>query len=443
MLTRTKTRIIFGSALLLFFLSAAGAFIAIARLLDAEKWVTHTRDVQSALAQVSTVVSRAGRTRTEYINSGDPARLQDYQATLEQIPPTLATVRNLIADNPRQLQRFEDLQKLVGQRLQLMQQSVALRQSGKISLENQASITQGIVTVAGQMDSLIQEMQQHERDLLEMRVAKRQGLGRLVATLLAVTFLVAGLLFVIDYRLLNRELEARQAAQVSLQKLSARILSLQDEERRKFSRNLHDSMGQLLASVKMNLDLLAQSDLDNATLASCSELLDEALRETRTISYLLHPPLLDQAGFEVAAREYVDGFSKRSGIPVSLEMPEQMDRLPAPMELALYRVLQESLTNIHKHAGCSQAMIVVKLTPTQISMSIRDNGKGIAPEVLEGFRSDGTHLGVGVAGMRERLRELGGHLDMDSDSVGAIVIATLPRPKNESLRPQRSELAAT
>jgi signal transduction histidine kinase len=441
MLTRTKTRILFGSALLLFFLSAASAFVAIARLLDAEKWVTHTRDVQIALAQVNTVTTRAARTRTEYINSGDPERLRDHQAAIAQVPETLRSVKTLIADNPPQQERERSLEKLAGQRLALFQQSIALRQSGQTSLEKQAAIAQAGVAVGSEMDSLTQEMQEEEQDLLEERVAQRERSGRLAAGLLALTFVVAGLLFVVDYRLLNRELEARQEAQASLQKLSARILNLQDEERRKFSRDLHDSMGQLLASVKMNLDLLAQSNLDNAALANCSELLDQALRETRTISYLLHPPLLDQAGFEIAAKEYVEGFSKRSGIPVTLEMPEPMDRLAAPIELALYRVLQESLTNIHKHSGCSQAMIAVKLSPAKVSMSIRDNGKGIAPAVLKGFRGNGTHLGVGVAGMRERLRELGGQLDIDSDSIGAIVTATLPRTKGDSARPQKNDLA--
>jgi signal transduction histidine kinase len=156
-------------------------------------------------------------------------------------------------------------------------------------------------------------------------------------------------------------------------------------------------------------------------------LLDQALTETRTLSYLLHPPLLDDAGLESAAREYVEGFSKRSGIPVKLKMPENLDRLGADVELALFRVLQEGLTNLHKHSAATQASVTIGQVSREVSLSIRDNGRGIAPSVLEGFQNDGSHLGVGLAGMRERVRELGGQLEIRSDPSGTLLTAILPR----------------
>jgi len=427
MLSRNRNRLLFSSALILLCLSAAGSYIAILRLLSAQDWVTHTRDVQLALGELSTALSRAGRTRSEYVDSGDPAKLQEYQLAVAQIPQKLAAIKHLTLDNNTHSASVAEMERLIDQRLAFMQESVALKQSGQSTLENQFQTTRSIVAIAGQMDQVFQRMQAQEESLLELRIQRWQSRQRLVAILLAAAFLIAGLLFVLHYRMLNKELAARQEAETSLRTLSGRILQIQDEERRNFSRELHDSMGQSLASAKMNLDVLAASMPGNTLISDSSQLLDEALSETRTISHLLHPPLLDEAGFVFAAKWYVDGFSKRSGIQTTLEIPEDFERLSPRLELAMFRVLQESLTNIHKHAQCSKAAIAVSLTSAHVTLTVRDNGKGITPAVLEGFRNDGAHLGVGLAGMRERIRKLGGHLEIFSDATGTLVSALLPR----------------
>lgn len=425
MLTKTTSRILFGSALVLFCVGGTGATIAVFHLLNAEGWVMHTRDVQVSLERINTLFSRAGRARTEYINSRDPARLTDFQAAAAQIPESLSTVKGLTVDNPAQQETFQQLASLSAQRLQLLNTSVA--ENGTGISPAQAGYTQQIVVLGTRMDALIQTMQNEEQRLLDLRVGRKESLERLAAVLLVLAFLIAGALFILDYRLLNKELRARESAQSSLQLLSARLLRLQDEERRKFSRELHDSMGQILVSIKMQLDLLALSLADNSTILNCSQLLDEALRETRTISHLLHPPLLDQAGLESAAREYVDGFSKRSGIPVTFEAQGKVERLSPVVELTLFRVLQESLTNIHKHAAGSQASVVISFDPTDVTLSIRDNGKGIPERILDSFENDGAQLGVGLAGMRERVRELGGQIKIHSDSRGTVITTTLAR----------------
>jgi signal transduction histidine kinase len=435
MLTRTKTRILFGSALFLFCLCGAGAFLAIAGLRDAERWVAHTRDVQVALAQVNTLAARAGRTRTAYLESNDSNVLREHERTLAQLPSAIVALRALTPDNPTQQKDCDTLESLSNQRADLMEQSIALKDSGNSTPAAQIQVTQATVALANQIDEIVQRMGDHEQQLLDQRVARRRNRELLAATFLLLTFLIAGILFVVDYRLLNQELHARQMAQLSLQKLSARVLNIRDEERRRFSRELHDSMGQHLASAKMHLDLLAQSFPGNPMMAECSQLLDQALTETRTLSYLLHPPLLDEAGFESAAREYVEGFSKRSSIPITLRLPEQMDRLGQSIELALFRVLQEGLTNIHRHSGATQAAITVALSPTQVALSMRDNGHGMLPEVLDSFRNGGAHLGVGIAGMRERIREFGGHLDLHSDTTGTLLTAVLPRPRKDLPKP--------
>ena len=214
--------------------------------------------------------------------------------------------------------------------------------------------------------------------------------------------------------------------------LSVRLLELQDQERRKFSRELHDSLGQYLVGVKMNLTMLGKSVPPNALISECIKLLDQAMTETRTISHLLHPPLLDEAGFASAARWYVEGFAKRSGIQTSLEMPEDLGRLPSSLELALFRVLQESLTNVHRHSKSRKADVSVVASNGQVVLQVRDYGKGVPADVLDRFRRKRAHGGVGLAGMRERINELGGRLEMDSDSHGTRVVATLPRVERKS-----------
>ena len=156
------------------------------------------------------------------------------------------------------------------------------------------------------------------------------------------------------------------------------------------------------------------------------ELLDQSIAETRTISHLLHPPLLDEAGFSSAAKWYLEGFAQRSGIEVKIDLPENLERLPKAIELGLFRVLQESLTNIHRHSGSSRAEVSLKVFPEKVVLEVRDFGKGIPPRLLESFRTRGISSGVGLAGMRERVRELGGRLEIQAKSPGSLVSVALP-----------------
>lgn len=429
MLTRSKSQLIFGSALFLFFLNGAIATVGIFSLLDAEKWVMHTRDVQVALAQFNTVFARAGRTRAEYLDLPTSAHLQNYQAAISTVESTLAELKTLTIDNPAQQTNCSRLEQLSDQRNALLAQSVAGQESGKTTPATQSQISDKLRSLGDQIDTVTQQMYEEEQRLLDARIGRRANAARLAIASLALSFSIAAVLFVFDYRSLNKQLVERQNAHAALQKLSARILSLQDEERRKFSRELHDSMGQLLVSIKMSLDLLAIEKPEDSSIKNCSDLLEQALRETRSISYLLHPPLLDQAGFASAASEYVEGFSKRSGISVTLKMNPNRNgtRLSPPIELAMFRVLQESLTNILKHSNSSEVVITLSYLPLQVSLTIQDNGHGMPADVLQQFRNDGAGLGVGLAGMRERMRLLNGHLEVESNSNGTTVTAILPR----------------
>ena len=212
-------------------------------------------------------------------------------------------------------------------------------------------------------------------------------------------------------------------------KLAVDVIRAQDEERRRISRELHDSVGQYLAYAKMSLEALERPDAtekETQAIAQVSDILEKCLSETRTISYLLHPPLLDEVGFSSAAKWYVEGVSKRSGIQVNLNIPHEMKRLPDALELVLFRILQECLTNIHRHANCKSALIQVELGADEIALQIRDDGQGMPPELLERFRTSGAGVGVGLNSMRERISELNGRFEIQSGKKGTLVRAAIP-----------------
>ena len=233
------------------------------------------------------------------------------------------------------------------------------------------------------------------------------------------------------------EVTARRNAEEALRKLSGRLLGIQDQERRRIARELHDGLGQYLAGMKIAIDMLSsRSGERDPLLTECADILGRAITETRTLSHLLHPPLLDEAGFASAASWFVAGFSQRSGIPVSLDMPPDLPRLPEAIEIALFRVLQESLTNVHRHSRASSAEISVEADAEQITIEVRDYGRGMPREILEQIEGEGSRLGVGLAGMRERIHELGGTLEVSSGPHGTILRATVPLLSDQAVTPR-------
>jgi PAS domain S-box-containing protein len=229
-----------------------------------------------------------------------------------------------------------------------------------------------------------------------------------------------------------RDITERKRAETNLRLLSGQLLHLQDHERRRIARELHDSSGQILAALGMHLSI-AQSGNDKIDPCSAKALqesiglVQELSRELRTISHLLHPPLLDEVGLASGLRSYLDGFTERSKISVDLEIPEDLGRLPQDLETAIFRIVQECLTNIHRHSQSPVARIRVTCSGSQISLEVEDRGKGIPPEKRQVMNSDGT-AGVGIRGMRERLRQLGGSLEINSTETGTVVVARLPVP---------------
>jgi signal transduction histidine kinase len=228
----------------------------------------------------------------------------------------------------------------------------------------------------------------------------------------------------------HAQLESARTAE--LQNLSQRLLKVQDEERRKLARDLHDSTGQTLAALKISISFLQdRCRQDSSTLsliADVEALANQAIDEIRTTSYLLHPPLLDEVGFRSAAEWYVEGFAKRSGISVTMDLATDRTRLPIAIETALFRVLQEALTNVHRHSGASRVSVSFRRQPAMAILEVRDFGRGIAPERLARLRAASAETGVGMAGMRERLNELDGRVEIESDDHGTTIRAIAPLP---------------
>jgi signal transduction histidine kinase len=235
----------------------------------------------------------------------------------------------------------------------------------------------------------------------------------------------------------TEELEQRNAEVLQqseqLRQLSNRLRQLQDNERRHIARELHDSAGQIIAALGMNLAAMTQHVTKNPILGKSVEdsqgLVQQLSKEIRTTSYLLHPPLLDENGLTEAIRWYLEGLTERSGLKLDLDIAGDFGRLPGEMELAVFRIVQECLTNIHRHSGSKTAAIRLWRNPASVALEIQDEGSGIAADRLEGIRAQRS--GVGITGMRERVRHLQGSMEIHSSGTGTKISVTLPIPETE------------
>jgi PAS domain S-box-containing protein len=238
---------------------------------------------------------------------------------------------------------------------------------------------------------------------------------------------------------LQKEIAERQQVELrlrdserSLRDLSFHLLRTQDEERRRIGRDLHDSLGQSLAVLKMKLESLASSigrreDEAADDVSQCVRLTEDSIKELRTISYLLYPPMLEEMGLKSAIPWYLDGFSSRSGIKTAFEVAPDFNRLPPEAELALFRVFQESLTNVHRHSGSQTAQVRLWMKEGMGVLEVKDQGKGLSSGILEKSGQDWMgQLGVGLRGMNERMRQLGGTLELISTAEGTTVRAMVP-----------------
>jgi len=428
---RQKARLIFSLALLLLISSGIGASFSIWELVNSTKWVAHTYDVKQSLSKIESVFALAGRMRARFVASGEPGAREQYNSAISVLQAEIQDAERELSDNPVQRENVAHLQLLVNKRIEVFTGSIDIYASGRTDPNDQLIFNAQSLQLADDSNEVLSAMQNEEDRLLVERLRVSDRLFKVTVAVLSAMFLSSLILIVVHYRMLNAEGAKREESEENARRVSAQLLRVQDHERRKFSRELHDGLGQTLAVVKWTLSSLQEKHPDDPAIAECVKSVDEAILGTRTISHLLHPPLLDEAGFETAARWFVEGFSQRSGIPVTLTI-EEVGRLPRSVELALFRVLQESLTNIHKHSKSPRAEVSLRPQKSNVVLQVKDFGDGIPEETLENFVNRGTRVGVGLAGMRERIREQGGQFTITSNGTGTTIEVSLPRAARPS-----------
>jgi signal transduction histidine kinase len=415
----------------------AVAFLTERGIVASRDWVIHTYQVRSQLNDLQLEVIRAQANETSDLLSQGKQGKQQVPPSSEQSDlarHTVTELRKLTADNPRQQQRLEDLSRMLKENESLIE---SRRDSSGLQVQASPKERQRHEEIGDherQMASIVRSLQDEEESLLDQRLKAWDHLFRRNVIMLGLAFAIVTLMLGYNFRLLmsevaqTRDTEERSRANAdSYRLMSARILELQDSERRRIARELHDSVGQYLAGLKINLSQIESGPrTDVLTLIrEAVALTDYAIQEVRTISHLLHPPLLEEVGFLSAARWYVDEYGKRSQVKVSLRVDEPIARLPKEVEIALFRILQEALTNVYRHAAAQSVDVRILCCDGCVTLTVEDNGKGIPQDVLSRFRGGGAP-GVGLAGMRERLAEFGGQIKVESGNGGSVIEAVIP-----------------
>jgi signal transduction histidine kinase len=396
-------------------------------------WVIHTYQVRSRLDELQLELMRAQAAESSYLLTREGQQLpQPREADLSA--QTVTELRRLTGDNPRQQERLRQLGNMLKESVALLESSPASSEIRVHLSPNERERQEQIGIRQKQIDSIVRIMQDEEESLLEQSLKDWNYLFKRNVMMLGLAFTVVTLMLAYNFRLLVTEVartrgterQVRDNAE-SYRLMSARILELQDSERRRIARELHDSVGQYLAGLKINLNQLENEEQAEALrlIRETIGLTDCAIQEVRTISHLLHPPLLEELGFLSAARWYVDEFGKRGQVKVSLSVDEPIERLPKEVEIALFRVLQEALTNVYRHAEAQSVDVRIVCRDGHVTLTVVDDGRGIPEEVLARFRG-GAAPGIGLAGMRERLSEFGGQVNVESSSGRTMVEAVIP-----------------
>jgi signal transduction histidine kinase len=455
-----KARSAFIIAIGLLLACALIVYGAIRGFVSSVRLVENAQHVEVVLGETESAIAMGARARLNYVFNGDDQALVQYQRAVSQIPVELSELRESTKDDRAQQAHCDRLEQLVGERIQLWERSVALKKSGLPEPAGQPEMTRQSVAFADEIISVTQQMRAEESRLTQRGRAEARTSFWFEGIILVTSFVTAVLLLFWHYRLVRGELLARESAEQETREaaslaseaerkareseraaiasdeaarhLSARLMKLQDEERRRLARDLHDSTGQFLAAAKMTLSSLTLGHEQDPRYAECMRLLDRSLQEVRTLSHLLHPSGLEEAGFPAAARWYAEEFAKRSGIRLNVDVPDMKARMPREIEIALFRILQEGLGNIHRHSKSSAAEISFRSGSHDVLLTIKDDGVGIPGELLSRFRSSGNS-GVGLAAMRERVRELRGNFDLESNGSGTALRVTIPIPEQYAL----------
>jgi signal transduction histidine kinase len=386
---------------------------------DSRDWLGHTYQVKAKLAdlQLNRGLLHEYETATGAGSAEGRAALHSAGQAVRQ---SLARLKEVTRDNPPQQEQLEQLEPLFEQHIRDVEASAATGLRANLEAE-------------ARMNQIIDDINTLETRLLGVREAAWDRQFRRNIGVLAFAVGACLLLLLTNMHLLREDVRSSRVATEHIREsadsyraLSARIIGLQDAERRKLGRELHDSIGQALAGLQMNLEqLVAQYGEGNSLLVESSEMVRHTAKEVRTISQLLHPPLLDVVGFVPAAQNYVQQFARRSGMEAKTNFADDLKLPSKEAELMLFRVLQESLTNVHRHAQATAVDVWLARRDHQVVLTIQDNGRGLPAGVIENFDA-GMASGVGLAGMRERLAEFGGELHVESSHSGTIIRASIP-----------------
>ncbi len=426
MLPRFDHRTVFASAVFLLVICGSAVAWMLYRIYFGEEWVRHTYGVQLLIADIESDLNRTGRTRQTYLQTADKRYLQDIEDTRTEIFEKIVELRTMVRDNTDAERASEMLEQTAKGRFLTFDESLRLFQSGTSTLQAQDAYTQELVGWSHQTSAIIRTMQDAEANLLERRLLLTKSLFIWTIVILALTYIVTLYMLWEHYRSLAFELRQRRLAERNALNLSAQLLNAQDQERRKIARDLHDGLGQNLVAAKMITDSLLSRAPEKQKLQELSTILQDAVASTRSISHLLHPPLVDELGFVSAARSYLEGFSARAGVAVDCDLPDSEERLPRDLELTLFRVLQEAFTNIQRHSRSTKAKVQFRADRQTANLKIWDYGVGLPPEMMKNFQENGSNVGVGLAGMKERVRERNGEFEIRSDSGGTFISATFP-----------------
>jgi signal transduction histidine kinase len=397
---------------------------------DAE-WVSHTHDVLQELAFTRNALNRADSSAQSLLITGDVTYGYEYNRAIAAFRNRIRNLNFLTVDNAPQKQKLVVLETLADSAVISLQKEIDTRNSPQLTKSQLIALETAARQSIENVRTAISGMETGEWALLGQRNAASRRANYRAHVLVLLGSLLAGLLIAAFAVALLRDVAERMRAEQSLRVLSGRLLQMQEDERRHIGRELHDSLGQYLSALKMRLESIQgdaglSRDAVDRELEECIDLAGQSIKDVRTASYLLYPALLDELGLQSAIPVYLDGFTKRCGIQTTFQSSPDFGRAPRDIELALFRILQESLTNVHRHSGSPTAHVQIARYDGIVSLEVSDAGKGMPEEKLEEFqKSLPGHLGVGLRGMHERMRQFGGKLEVSSNSHGTTVRVTI------------------
>ena len=420
---------VFAVALALVVFTSIGADKIAASYRRSAANVSHTREVELHVARARAAFAQAETTFYAEVTSDTPSA-QAYRDHLNEAEVELAQIASLTSDNAKQQ---EILKALVNDLANMRRNALG----ALLPPDPSPSPTLQFANA----DERLKKMAFEEESLLLTRIQLYESEYRRMLAFFRIAFALAALALLWSSFDILRHAARVARTETAMRELNVKLQNAHDEEGKRIGRELHDSVGQSLAAAKMALSGIdAMPDLPQIAKEKAQfakEAMEESIREIRTISHVLHPPMLEELGFAVAAEWFINNFSERSGIVVNLALPKEDMNLGRETALALFRALQVGLSNVHRHSQSKSVEISVVRIAGRVMLEIRDSGVGIPAERLKVLQRQPAAAGVGLGGLKERVAQLGGELEIESDSTGTVLRVRLP-PQSPSAPPHQT-----